>query len=364
MKIKVKHSDEGVMEILREAEELESRSVESLDFSDEIHSLSMAERRALIASFEVKTKREREQAFDIFLRHGKDALTDEQRAQASGTDASGGYLTPASFASSLADSLQQHDELFEVATLIETEKGTAFNYPIDDDTQATATIVSENSQSLTNSPATFANVAFNRCPMWRSGHIIASMELANDSAFPLSTVLAMLFGRRFARGCGAQFITNLLADADAGVTAAAQSTVTADEILDLIASVDAAYSISGVFLMRTATLTSLQKLKASTGGSYQIDFDRDVNGRTTLFGYPVYISPSMPALGAGNKSIAFGDLSRFVRRQVRNSLSVKMYSEKYATSGQVGWEGFLRVDGKLAKAASSPLPIRLLQCHA
>src|SRR5262249_60049285 len=138
----------------------------------------------------------------------------------------------------------------------ETDRGTAFSYPLDDDTGAVATIVAENAQSTTASPVTFGNVAFARCPQWRSGHIIASMELAADSAFPLSTVLAGLFGRRMARGVGAQFITNLIADATVGVTSASPTALTADEILDLIASVDPAYSQAGGFLMNVTTLTT------------------------------------------------------------------------------------------------------------
>jgi HK97 family phage major capsid protein len=116
--------------------------------------------------------------------------------------------------------------------------------------------------------------------------------------------------------------------------------------------------------MNITTLTALRKLKASTGGSYLLPIGRDASGRWTLFDFPVFVSPSMASIGASNKPIAFGDLSRFIRRQVRNSLNVKMYNERYATSGQVAWEAFLRTDGRLAKAANSPLPIRLLQCHS
>ncbi len=230
--------------------------------------------------------------------------------------------------------------------------------------QAVATIVAENAQSLTSSPVVFGSVAFPRCPTWRSGHVIGSMELAADSAFPLGAVLANLFGKRFARGCGAQFVANLIADVDVGVTAAAQGSVTGDEILDLVGSLDPVFSASGAFLMNISTLTALRKLKASTGGAYLIDIDRDATGRVTLFDFPVFISPSMANLGASAKAIGFGDLSRFIRRQVRNSLTVKTFTERYATSGQVGWEGYLRCDGRMAFATNSPRPIRLLQCHS
>ena len=197
--------------------------------------------------------------------------------------------------------------------------------------------------------------------MFRSGHVICPMELVEDSAYDLAGLLANSFGRRMARGVGAAFITSLLTDADAGVTTAAASP-TADEVLDLIASVDDAYAQNGAFLMSTATLTVLKKLKASTGGQYALDVDRAANGQITIEGYPVFQSPSMPGIASAAKVIAFGDLSRFIRRQVRNSLEVRMYRERYATSGQVAYESFLRVQGKLAKATNAPMPIRLLVC--
>ncbi len=343
----------------------ESRSAEELDFSDEIRPTSMRERRKQISDFEVSVRNEKEYAFDTFLRQGEQWLDEKQkRALAVGVDASGGYLTPASFADTFTASLKAHDEIFDAARLFETDKGTACGFPTDDDTSAVATLVAENAVSTTASPVTFDNVAFGRCPQWRSGHIVASMELAADSAYPLANVLAGMFGRRMARGVGAQFIANLIADSDAGVTSAATGAVTGDELLDLVASVDPAYAANGGFLMNITTLTALRKLKASTAGSYLLDFDRDPNGRLMLFDFPVFISPSLANMSAGTKPIAFGDLSRFIRRQVRNSLAVKVYNERYAEKGQVGYESFLRVDGKLAKAASSPLPIRFLACHS
>lgn len=42
----------------------------------------------------------------------------------------------------------------------------------------------------------------------------------------------------------------------------------------------------------------------------------------------------------GQKTVAFGDLSRFIRREVANSLSTKVYFERYAEFGQIGYEAF------------------------
>ena len=305
-----------------------------------------------------------EAAFRDFLKHGKEAIPEELRALAVGTDSAGGFITPQSFADAFLISLQQADQLFTVATLAETAKGTACNFPIDDDTQAVATIVAENQLSVTTAPVVFDHIAFGRCPMWRSGHIIAPLELAADSAFDLSTLLAGAFGRRFARGCGAAFTATLLTDADVAVTSAANNAITVDECLTLVGALDAAFAMRGAFLMAFSTYIQLLKQKGAGGGAYLVEAEVDDQGYPTLFGRRVYLSPSMPAIAANAKSIAYGDLTKFIRRQVRDSLLVKVYNERYATSGQIAYEGFLRTDGKLAKATNSPLPVRLLQCHA
>jgi HK97 family phage major capsid protein len=358
MKLKQIRGEDGQLESM-----LQDDAGEVIDFLDGERSvMTTAEKRTLLASISEQVNAEADLEFRNFLQLGRDGLS--ARAQAVGVDAAGGYITPASFADRLTVGLKQHDEIFEAATLVETDRGTAFSFPIDDDSGAVATIVAENAQSLTTAPAVFDNVAFPRCPQWRSGVILAPFELVQDSAFDFSGILANAAARRFARGCGAAFIATLLSESDTGVTTAAAGAATGDEIVDLMAAVDPAYALRGAFLMSPSTLTALRKLKASTAGSYLLDFDRDANGRVTLFDMPVYQSPSMPALGATNKAIAFGDLSRFIRRQVRNSLTLRVYNERWATAGQIGYEAFLRVDGKLAKSAVSPLPIRLLACHA
>lgn len=203
---------------------------------------------------------------------------------------------------------------------------------------------------------------FGKCPTWRSGHVRASIELAEDSGFDLAGLRASGFGRRFARGIGAAFVSTLLTQSTQGKVAASATAITGDEILDLVASVDPAQGQNGAFLMNFATFTALRKLKGSTSGDFLLPIGRDAaTGRPTLFNMTVYLSPSMPNMTTGQKSVAFGDLSRFLFWQTRGSLTTKVYVERYADYGQIGYEGFWRVDGALAKPTNSPVGIRYLQ---
>ena len=219
----------------------------------------MAEYAAEIAA----ENRKADEVFLEFLRSGKDFVPEEFRSQAVGSGAAGGFITPQSFADRFTQSLKQYDQLFDVATLLETDTGTGCNFPMDDDTSAVATIVLENAPSLITSPVMFDSVTFGRCPMWRSGLVNASTELVSDSAFDLAGLLAKSFARRFARGVGAAFVTQLLADADVAVTSASPTVVTPDELLSLMGALDASYAMRGVFLMSFASYIARSASRSS-----------------------------------------------------------------------------------------------------
>ena len=167
--------------------------------------LTPEQRRSRVAAYRDLVEGPWERGFRSYLRSGKDFLTDEQRALSTATTG-GGYLAPASFASAFTVSLKQHDEIFEAASLIETDRGTAFALPIDDETSAVAAVVAESGTSNATA-AVFDHVAFAKCPQFRSGMVVVPMELVQDSAYDLESLLANSFGRRMARGAGAAFIT-------------------------------------------------------------------------------------------------------------------------------------------------------------
>ena len=60
---------------------------------------------------------------------------------------------------------------------------------------------------------------------------------------------------------------------------------------------------------------------------------------------PVKTSSYMPELGAGNKTLAFGDFSYYWIAD-RQGRTFKRLGELYAPTGQVGFLGSQRVDGK------------------
>ena len=66
----------------------------------------------------------------------------------------------------------------------------------------------------------------------------------------------------------------------------------------------------------------------------------------TILGRPVKTSAFMPAIGASQKTIAFGDFQYYWIAD-RQGRSFRRLNELYAANGQVGFLGTQRVDGKL-----------------
>lgn len=296
------------------------------------------------------------------LRFGKDSLPDERRALAVGTDAAGGYLVPQSFADQVFVAMKGYDPLFDesVVTVIETVNGNACPVPLADDTSASATVIGENAQLNTATDVTFDQLLLAKASSWKTSMVKVSLELLQDSGFDIETLLASAFAVRLARGIGASFYTTLIGAATKGVDAGA-SAITPDNLFDLLDSVDEAYLASPKcgWLMRRSTLTYLRKLKDTSGASY-FPLDRDANGRFLLLDFPVHIAPSVAAIGTGNKSVAFGDLSYFVSRRVRDSVKVRPFRETYAENAQVGFCAYVRANAGLAKASTADSPVKYL----
>jgi HK97 family phage major capsid protein len=280
-----------------------------------------------------------------------------------GTGSTGGFLAPQPFADRVAEMMQQWDDLFSIATPWISSTGEVSGFPIIDDVASSAAIVAEQGTSSIVEIAAFNKTPFGLCPTFRSGQVIASVELCDDSHFDLTAILTRAFAVRFARGIGSYLVGVLLDAAATGLTTASATAIAGAEIYGLIDSLNPAWYPKAAFLMTHATFTSILKLTGSGSGNFLFPYTVNGTGRPTLAGFPVYFSPSMPAMTAGLQSVAFGDLSMMLRREVAGSLQIHTYRELFAASGSIGWEAFWRVDGGLLLSGSQ-VPVNCLVQHA
>jgi len=267
-----------------------------------------------------------------------------------GTETEGGYLVPDEFERTLVEALEEENFFRRIATVIHSNSGDR-KIPV---------VASKGSAAWIDEEGTYgeSDDAFGQISLgaYKLGTLIkVSEELLNDSAFPLEPYITREFARRigtkeeeaFFTGDGSGKPTGILAatgGADVGVTTTGAS-ITADDVIDLYYSLRVPYRKKAKWIMNDATVNALRKLKDTTG-QYLWEPSLVAGTPNKILGCEVITSPFMPSIAAGEKSIAFGDFSYYWIAD-RTGRTFKRLNELYAATGQVGFIGNQRVDGKL-----------------
>ena len=267
-----------------------------------------------------------------------------------GTETEGGYLVPDEFERTLIEALEEENFFRRIATVIHSNSGDR-KIPV---------VASKGSAAWIDEEGTYgeSDDAFGQISLgaYKLGTLIkVSEELLNDSAFPLEPYITREFARRigtkeeeaFFTGDGSGKPTGILAatgGADIGVTTTG-TTITADDVIDLYYSLRVPYRKKAKWIMNDATVNALRKLKDTTG-QYLWEPSLVAGTPNKILGCEVITSPFMPSVAAGEKSIAFGDFSYYWIAD-RTGRTFKRLNELYAATGQVGFIGNQRVDGKL-----------------
>ena len=291
------------------------------------------------------------EAFWTAMRMGNTGVTPEIRnALQVGTDSEGGYLVPEEFERTLIMALDENNIFRKFAKKI-TTGGDRLIPTLE--TRGTASWIDEEA-SYPESDVSFGQKTLGAYKL--ATLIKISDELLADSAFNMSAFIASEFGRRMGRaeeeafftGNGTNKPTGILDGtngAAAGVTAAATNAITFNEIIDLYHSLKSPYRSKAIFIVNDDTVKNLRKIKDQND---QYVWQPSVSAGTPdmLLGHAVYTSEFMPKMAAGNAAMLFGDLSNYWIAD-RGAYSFKRLNELYAATGQVGFRGSKRVDGKL-----------------
>lgn len=132
------------------------------------------------------------------------------------------------------------------------------------------------------------------------------------------------------------------------LTAAAQTVITADEVVQLHDKIKDEFQENAIWIMSPATRTALRLLKSTTG-YYLLNDDISSPFGTTLLGKPVYVSDNMPDMAAGKNAIFYGDF-RGLATKFNEELSIEVLREKYADEHAVGVIGWFEFDSKVEDA--------------
>ena len=279
-------------------------------------------------------------------------------------DAEGGYLVPDEYERHLVEALEEENIFRRLAHTINTDSGER-KIPVVA-SKGTANWIDEEGPYV-ESDDQFSQITIGAHKLGTT--IKVSEELIRDSVFDLEAYISREFARRIGAREEESFFTGdgngkplgILAEtggAEVGVTAASATAITADELMDLFHSLKAPYRGKAVWVMNDATIKAVRKLK-DNNGQYLWQNALTADAPNTLLGRPVYTSAYMPTIAGGAKSIAFGDFKYYWIAD-RQGRSFKRLNELYAQTGQVGFIGSQRVDGKLIL----PEAIKVLQQKA
>ncbi|RVQ20397.1 phage major capsid protein [Sinorhizobium meliloti] len=315
-------------------------------------------------------------AFRSYLRHGLEDMPAEERkivremrAQAVGTDSKGGYLVPEGFMAELVKSLKAWGPMLDpgVTRVLTTTAGNSIPWPTMDDTSNEGSLIGENTQ-VTETEVAFGTKTL-EAYKYTSGVVLVSAELLQDSAIDVEGTVRSAMAERIGRignrhltvGTGSSQPNGIVTAATAVTGVAAAAALTFDDMIELFHAVDPAYrdDPSVRFMFNDGTLKSLRKIKDTVTGNYIWQpADVRTGAPATILDKPYSINQAMAAIGASNKSVAFGAFNRYVVRMVRE-FAIRRLVERYADYDQTGFIGFTRLDGELLDAGA----VKVLQ-HA
>lgn len=267
-----------------------------------------------------------------------------------GVDTAGGYLVPEEYDKRLIDGLTEENIMRTLGTTITTSGEHKINIA---GAKPAASWIEEGG-ALIFEDASFDQIILDAHKL----HVAIKVtdELLYDNAFNLESYILTQFSKAlanaeenaFLNGDGVGKPLGIFAENGGGqvaITTNTQSSITADEIINLVHSLKRPYRKNAKFIMNDQTIALIRKLK-DNNGAYLWQPSLQAGEPDRLFGYPVYTSAYVPTVAAGKPVIAFGDFS-YYNIGDRGVRSFDQLRELFAGNGMVGFLAKERVDGKL-----------------
>lgn len=285
---------------------------------------------------------------------------DIRAAMSTTTPGEGGYTVATEYYRQLTEAMKLTGGIRAVASTLQTSTGAQMNFPAADATSEVGEIVGQNA-AVTAGDTTFSNLTMD-VYKYSSKKIALPFELIQDSMFDIEGYIQALLATRIGRITGQHFTTGtgtgqpkgLITAATVGKTAATggATTVSYDDLVDLEHSVDPVYraGLAVGYMMHDSTVKALRKLKDTQGRPIFVPGYEQGNpggAPDRLLGRPIYINQDVAAMAANAVSIAFGDFSKYLIREVMDLTLFRMADSGFLLSGQIGFVAFNRQGGNL-----------------
>lgn len=286
----------------------------------------------------------------------------EGRAQTAGTTTAGGYTVPTDLAASIDKTMKMWGPMYDeaICNVLTTASGNPIDFPTVDDT-AVAVAKHTEAAAMTDDggvDATFGKMTLNAYA-FDTEWVQISMELLQDSNVNIEAFIGELLGERLARRVNTELTTGdgtgdpngIVTASAAGKTAASTTAFTADELIDLMHSVDPAYRMSpkARWMFNDTSLAAIRKLKDGNGAYIWQMGDIRVGVPGTLLGASYSINQAMPTAATGTKPIVYGDFGKYYVRKVGAPV-IGVRREYYWPN--IGLAGIVRLDGDLIQSSA------------
>lgn len=285
----------------------------------------------------------------------------EHRVQTGGSSAGGGYTVPTTLANFIVESMKAFGPMYDDSrfTVINDTSGNTLQIPTIDDTAVTAVAHTEGGAVTDDGgkDATFGQKSLSAYS-FDTEWVRWSHELNTDSVLGMESFLGRLLGARLGRkanaeltsGTGDSAVEGIVTGSTLGHTAASNTAIASDEIIDLVHSVDPAYRVgNAAFMMNDQTLKAIRKLKDGDGNYLWQMGNIQAGIPQSLLGYDVVINQDMDNIATGKKTIIFGDMAQYYVRKV-GAPALFVARERFAPD--YGILGYIRFDGLLVDTAA------------
>jgi HK97 family phage major capsid protein len=186
-----------------------------------------------------------------------------------------------------------------------------------------------------------------------------SQELLEDAGVDMLSFLGDQVGNALGYAVGSALTVGSGTDAPKGIvtasavggTAGTATAFTADNLIDLLYSLDgAARNLPGVgWMMNGKSIGAVRKLK-DTAGNYVFQPALSMDSPDMLLGKPIYENPSMVDVATGTKSVIVGHLPSYYVRTV-GGLKLDRSDDFAFNAGLVTFRATFRVDGDLPQTS-------------
>lgn len=295
---------------------------------------------------ELKTRAAEERAlFDAYIRN-----TINERDATNMTKGDNGAIIPTTIAKEIIR------KLYDICPILERSqkfnvKGTLEIPYYDESTQAITVGWANEFEELTSQVGKFTNVSLTG---YLAGALsLISKSLVNNSEFDVVGLIVDYIAYSWKR-----WLENVLLNGSGSVagltgvtkvtTAAAQTAITADEVIELKDSVKDMFQNNAIWIMSPATRTALRLLKDDVG-RYLLQDDITAPFGATLLGKPIYVSDNMADMAAGATAIYYGDMTGLATKFNEN-LEIMVLREKFATQHAIGVVSYSEFDAKIIDA--------------